>query len=364
MAESQNVNITISTGSVLKILGIILTLAFVYLVKDIILTVFIAIIFATLIEPIVNRLETKKIPRGLGVIIIYILLLLLLVLIVRMLIPPIIEQVGLLTSNFPSLWERLVENFASFRDYSQGQGFLDNIQQGLQGLQSGLTKAAGGVYSFIIAVFANIINFGLILVIAFYLVVQRDAFAKTLRAVSPANYHDYLTGLAGRIQDKIGSWARGQLILGLAIAVFSFFGLLFLLPKYALVLALVAGITELVPYLGPTIGAIPAVFLGFTAGEPSITRGLFVLAFYIVVQQVENNFLVPKVMKKQLGLNPVVTIIAMLIGARLAGIIGIILAIPVTTALSVVVKDFIQTSNISTVKDDANAAAKEDKGPA
>ncbi|OGY53713.1 MAG: hypothetical protein A3A24_00895 [Candidatus Buchananbacteria bacterium RIFCSPLOWO2_01_FULL_46_12] len=351
MADGNNINVSITTGTVLKFFGIVLIIYFVYFVRDIILTVFIAVIFAALIEPLVDRLENKKIPRGLGVIIIYLALLLFLVLTVRMLIPPIIEQVGLLTNNFPSLWQRLVENFQSLKDYSQDQGLIDNIQQGLQGIQSGLTKAAGGVYSFIIAIFANLVNFVLVLVIAFYLVVQRDSLAKMLRAVAPAHYHGYLTDLSGRIQAKIGSWARGQLILGVAIAGLSFVGLLFLLPKYALVLALVAGITELIPYIGPILGAIPAVFLGFTAGEPSLTRGLFVLAFYLLVQQVENNFLVPKVMKKQLGLNPVVTIIAILIGARLAGIIGIILAIPVSTALGVVVKDFIQKSNIALIKD-------------
>ena len=152
------------------------------------------------------------------------------------------------------------------------------------------------------------------------------------------------------IQKKTGDWARGQLILGLIIAVLSFIGLIFLLPKYALVLALVAGITELVPYIGPILGAIPAVFLGFTVQPFSFGRGLAVLILYIVIQQVENNLLVPQVMKKSVGLNPVVIIIVMLIGARLAGIVGLILAIPVATAIGVIIKDFVKNSALPAIK--------------
>jgi len=154
--------------------------------------------------------------------------------------------------------------------------------------------------------------------------------------------------LAGRIQQKIGAWARGQFILGLIIGVMCFIGLIFLLPEYALVLAIVAGLTELIPYLGPTLGAIPAVFLGFTV---SPGHGLAVLILYIIIQQLENNVVVPQVMRRQLGLNPIMIIIAMLVGARLAGIVGLILAVPVATAISVVGKDFLVKSGISKIKD-------------
>src|SRR3989338_7354332 len=337
MAENQSINISVSTGTILKIVGIFLVLAFVYLIRDILITVFVALIFATLIEPVVNKLEAKKVPRGVGVIIIYIILILFLVFVVRMLIPPIVEQVGLLAVNFPNFWNRIMENFESLRQYSEQQGFLDNIQRSLTGIQSNLSKAATGVYAFIVSIFRNLVNFLVVLVVTFYLVVQKGALSKVLKALAPSKYHLYLEDLSLRIQQKIGGWARGQLLLGLIIGVFSFVGLIFILPKYALVLAIVAGVTEMIPYLGPLIGAIPAVFLGFTV---SFGHGLAVLILYVVIQQLENNVIVPQVMKKQVGLNPVVIIISMLIGARLMGIIGIILAVPVVSALSLIVKDF------------------------
>lgn len=345
MAENQNVIINIPFGTLLKIVGVFLILAFAYLVRDILLMVFIALIFASLIEPLVNKLESWKVPRGLGVILIYIFLILFLIVIIRLLIPPIIEQIGLLAANFPDLWIKVTENFESVRQYSEQKGFLDNIQQALVGLQTNLSKAASGVYSLIFSVFRNIINFLLILVVTFYLAVEKDALSKVMKAIAPNKYHSYLVDLSSRIQQKIGAWARGQLFLGLVIGLMSFLGLMFLLPKYALVLALVAGLTELIPYLGPTLGAIPAVFLGFTISPFSPWRGLFVLILYVVIQWLENNLLVPQVMKKQLGLNPVIIIVAMLIGARLAGIIGLILAVPVATAIGLAVKDFTQSAN-------------------
>ncbi|OGY45258.1 MAG: hypothetical protein A2729_00225 [Candidatus Buchananbacteria bacterium RIFCSPHIGHO2_01_FULL_39_14] len=348
--EKQNVTINISTTTILKIVGVLLILMFLYFIRDVILMIFIALIFASLIEPLVNWLEKNKVPRGLGVLLIYLVLILFIILTVRLIIPPMIEQVALLANNFPSLWDRFTDNFNNFRQYSEERQLLDQIQSGLTGLQSGLQKAASGVYSFIISVFRNVINFIMVLVITFYLVVQKEAVTKLFRAAAPAKYQDHLINLFLQIQKKIGDWARGQLILGLIVGVFSFVGLLFIMPKYALVLALIAGITELIPYLGPTLGAIPAVFLGFTVPPITFWRGIAVLILYVVIQQVENNLLVPQVMKRQVGLNPVVIIIVMLIGARIAGIIGLILAIPAATAVSVILKDFIKKSDLPEIK--------------
>lgn len=349
--ENKNVVISFSTGTVFKVIGILMAFLFAYIIRDILLIIFIAIIFAALIEPLINYLEKKKIPRGLGIILIYTLLLLFMLLTVRLLIPPMVEQVSRLATNFPSLWEQMISNLSSFQQYSEDQGIFNNIQESLGELQAGLQRAATGFYSFIISVFKNLINFFLILVITFYLVVQKGSINKLFKSVTPVQYHDHLIKLFADIQGKIGDWARGQLMLGLIIGALSFVGLIVLLPKYALMLALVAGITELVPYIGPLLGAIPAVFLGFTADEISVGRGFAVLILYIIIQQVENNIIVPKVMQKQLGLNPVVVIIVMLIGARMAGIIGLILAIPVATSVGVIVSDFIKKSELKEIKE-------------
>ncbi|OGY47807.1 MAG: hypothetical protein A3J65_02235 [Candidatus Buchananbacteria bacterium RIFCSPHIGHO2_02_FULL_45_11b] len=338
--EHNKLTIDISTAAIFKVAGILLFLFFAYFIRDILLMIFIAIIFAALIEPAVNFLENKKIPRVLSAIGIYLALFLLLALVIRMIIPPIAEQVALLINNFPELWNKGAANFSAWQQYSQEQGLVNNVQQGLTGLQAGLQKAASGVYSFVLAVFSDLMNFVVILVITFYLVLQKDAIPKMFIAVAPEKHHPYLIDLISRIQSKIGDWVRGQLILCLIIGSLSFIGLIFLLPKYALMLAIFAGLMEIIPYLGPTISAIPAVFLALMGPPISLTRALAVLILCVVIQLAENNLIVPQVMKKQVGLNPVVVIVIMLIGAQIAGIIGIFLAIPVALVIGIIAKDF------------------------
>jgi len=338
MIENKNITINLATGTVLKIIGVVLILLFVWLVRDILLVVFVSVLFASLVEPLVDFLETKKIPRAVGVILLYLLCVLVILVIMRLLIPPIVQQISNLIVDFPNFWQQLVSNVTEFKDFSASQGFLDNINQGLQGVQQNLMVAAGVIYGLIIAFFRNVFYFFLILVITFYLVVQRDALSKVLKTASPLRYHNYLDDLAKRIQKKIGSWARGQLLLGCIMATLAFLGLLFIMPKYALVLALLVGVAELIPYMGSTLGSIPAVFLGFTIG---FGHGLAVIILYIVIQQLEHNLIVPQVMRWQVGINPIITISAMLVGARLLGFVGVLVAVPVAVAIEIIYRDIV-----------------------
>jgi predicted PurR-regulated permease PerM len=156
--------------------------------------------------------------------------------------------------------------------------------------------------------------------------------------------------LIARMQEKIGRWLRGQLLLSLIIFLMTYAGLTILGVRYALVLALFAGVTELIPYIGPFIGLVPALFIALTQ-SPIVALGVLVL--YIIIQQLENYVIVPKVMQRAVGLNPIVIIVAMLVGAKMAGILGIILAVPVATALSVAVGDLFE------LKRDEDAAVGE-----
>lgn len=358
--ENKNLTINISTGTVLKTVGLLLVLAFLWFIYDIILLVFISIIFAAVLEPVVNFLEKKKVPRTVGVLSIYLFLFLFFILVIRLIVPPIVEQVKLISDNFPNLWNKIIQNFNALREFSEQRGLTDNIQQSLKGLESALEPATKGVYSTIVAVFQSFINFLISLAIIFYLVVQKNAASKVFKAISPVKYQPYLNNLFAKIQKKISAWAWGQLFLGLIIGVVTFCALLFVMPKYALVLALVAGVTELIPYLGPILAAIPAVFLGFTYPPFSLWRGVIILLLYVVIQQLEEKVVVPKVMEKKVGLNPVIIIIVMLIGFRVAGIIGLVLAIPVATSLQIIFRDFLDKSDLPKIKTELDNSAEEE----
>ena len=141
--SDQQLTINISTGALIKVVTFVLVAWLLYLVRDILLLVFVAVVLAALIEPLVDRLQAHKIPRAVGVIGIYVVLLLIILILARLIIPPIVSQVSSLTDNFPQFWQQTVENFESVRAYSEQQGFLDNVQRGLEGVEGSLSSAAG-----------------------------------------------------------------------------------------------------------------------------------------------------------------------------------------------------------------------------
>ncbi len=334
--SDRPIQINITTLTIIKIILILILLYFLYLISDIIIILFFSLVFASAFDPTVDWLAKRKIPRSIGILLIYLVLFTLVSLIIYLIIPPITQEVTELSQNFPLYLEKVISTFSRLKAYSVEYGILDNIKNSITSLTSNLPNAAGGVFSTLTGIFGGIVSFFLILVLTFYMVVEENAMKKLIRSIAPPRHQEYLMQLISRMQKKIGLWLRGQLVLCLSIFILDYLGLLILNVKYALVLALIAGLTEFVPYFGPIIGAIPAVFLAFFQ---SPTLALFVAALYYIVQLLENHILVPKIMQKAVGLNPIISIVALLVGFKIAGVIGAILSIPVVTAISVFIKD-------------------------
>jgi predicted PurR-regulated permease PerM len=213
--------------------------------------------------------------------------------------------------------------------------------QTLQNLSPAVTAATQGVFSFVAGVFGGLVSFLLVLVMTFYLVVDEGAVKRTV-TVAPKAQQAYLAGLLSRLQKKVGVWLRAQLILMGIIGILTYLVLTvigaFTGLQYALVLALIAGLLEFIPYLGPLIAAVPGVFLAYAV---SPTTAAIVAIAYYGIQLLENNVIVPKVMQRALGLSPIVSIVVFLVGAKLAGIAGAFLAIPIATAAMVVAQDLL-----------------------
>ncbi len=334
--KNRPININITTAAIIKIILIFLILYFLFLVRDILAVLFVALILASAIDPWVDWMQKKKIPRGVGVLLIYIVLLSFVSLVIYLIIPPIAKEFSALASSFPQILDKIITGFSVLKEYTYQQGILDEIKGSLGTIGSNLQSAAGGVFSTVFGIFGGIFSFFLVLVLTFYMVVEENAIKKLIFSIAPSEHQPYIMELINRMQKKIGMWLRGQLILSLIIFVLTYTGLSILNVEYALVLALVAGLTEFIPYLGPVIAAVPAVFLAFTQAP---MLAVFVVIMYYIVQLVENNILVPKVMQKAVGMNPIISIVVLLIGFKIAGIVGAILSIPVATAVSVFIKD-------------------------
>jgi len=264
---------------------------------------------------------------------IYLILALVLSSVIYLIIPPIVEEIGELSTNTPYYFEKIASGFTMIKGYADQ---YSSLTESLDAIKANLQSSAAGLFATLTNVFGGIVSFFVVLVITFYMVVEEDALKKVVWSIVPMKHQPYVMRLTVRMQKKVGKWLSGQLILCLVVGLMIFLGLSILRVKYALVLALLAGLFEFIPYLGPTMGAIPAIFLAFSQ---SPMLAVFVAIFYYLVQFTENNILVPKIMQKAVGLNPIVSITVLLMGFKLAGIVGAFISIPVATAINVFLQD-------------------------
>ena len=336
-----NTTISISTWAIIKVALVILSLWFLYLIREVAVMMFAAVILYAVLRPAVNWLENKKIPRGGSVLLIYIVLLVILSALIGVVIPPVAREVGQLVQDLPLLWNAALDKFSDLRSYTQEQGLYNNIQEIFSTLEGWLASASRGIFSGIMSLFGGLASFIIILVMTFYLLTEERALKKFFETIIPRPYQTMLFNLAELFQNKMQGWAKGSFILMVVIFLIFYLGLSILQVPYALILALLAGLFEVVPYIGPLTSALPILFL---ASTQSWMTGLLALILIVVVQQLENHLIVPRVMKQAVGLNPIVSIIAVIAGAKLAGFVGIILAIPVTLVVSIILKEFFMNS--------------------
>lgn len=338
MAKNNKLTIDVSTMTFIKIVVIGLLLAFLFYIRDILMIVFIALILSSAINPWVDWFQAKRIPRFLAILFIYAVAFGAIFFSAYLIVGPLSIELKNFSADFPGYWNQLSAGWQKFSIFSQQHGLENNINDAITSIEASLTATAGNFFGGIVAFLGGIFSTIIILIITYYLSLYDQRMKRRLRMLFPAKYQPYFTHLVARMQDKIGLWLRGQLVLGLIIFLMALIGLSLLGVKYVWVLALLSGISEIIPYFGPIIGGGPAVFIAFTQ-SPAL--GLATLVLFFFIHQSENYLIVPKVMQKAVGLNPVIIIVAMLIGAQVAGIFGIILAVPVATALNILISDIL-----------------------
>jgi predicted PurR-regulated permease PerM len=329
--------VDISTGIIFRTILILLAIWFLYLIKDIIAILFIAVIFTSSIEPVVNWLARFRFPRSLSVLIVYFVLFGILGTMIYFIIPPFVSQVQSFSNDFPGYMERIMGIFRGLETYAQAHNLSFNPQQFFQGLGGNLSQTSNKIFSTTVGVFSGFISVIVILSLTFYMSVKKDGMKGAIMSVIPENYHDHSSYLIDKIKIQIGRWMQGQFLLMLFIFILYYLALYFLDVPYALLLAIFGGVMEIIPYLGPIISGVPAVILGFLI---SPLTGFLVLGAYVLIQQIENHIITPQVMKKAIGLNPVIIILVLLVGAQMGGVLGAILAVPIATVASVFIKDF------------------------
>ncbi|MBX4187811.1 MAG: AI-2E family transporter [Candidatus Doudnabacteria bacterium] len=336
---NNHTTVNISSITILKVLVIILLLWFFFAIRNILILFLISIIISSAIDPLADYLYQKKVPRAFSVLIVYLLFLGIFGMVISLLVPPITEQFTELSqSNF---YESFVSKFGGFRDSLERYGIGDTITKNVQDFAGSFSQ---GLFNATRNILTGLVSALTVLVISFYLSAEENGTRNFVKHLIPFKNQAYVMKLVGKIQRKMGSWVLGQLILSLVIFVLTYAGLLILGVDYALVLALIAGMLEIVPYIGPIISVIPAAFFAFIQNPP---LALAVLILYLVVQQLENHLLVPLIMSKSVGLNPILVILGILVGGSLGGLVGAIIAVPLLSGIQVFVYDVMNRGDLN-----------------
>lgn len=337
--NNMNFNLDYSTKVILRVVAIGLALAFLWVVRDLVVTVLLALVLASAMEPMVDYLNKKKIPRSVSVIGAYVIVIAIVILIASLMAPLVIEQGKLLASNLPMYIADLETKYPSISALIGGAD-LGNIVNSVFSGGGG----ADAIFNRTVGIFNGLFAVVTVLVVSFYLVAADRGMKHFIHDLVPTSQQKVVMNLIEKIQRKMGLWVLGQLILSFFIFLLTYIGLSILGIKYALFLAIIAGLLEIVPYIGPFLSAIPAVFFALIQ-SPALVIGVIIL--YIIIQKTEGYVLVPKVMEKTVGTSPLVVILALLVGFKLAGILGLLLAVPLAGAITVVIHELFQDKGVT-----------------
>lgn len=316
--------IEISHKTVIFTVVFLLSLWFLYFIKDIIFAVFVSILLMAIFNPLVTRLTKWRVPRFISVILTYALVLGLLGFSIAWIIPPLVDQ----TTNFVNNMPLFISNLG-LNKFMNAE-FLNSFLSQVGSLPTQAVK-------FGVSVFSNVVAILSVLVLSFYFLLYRSKLNEQLGFIFGEAREKQVGSIIDGIETNLGSWARGELILMVTVGLLNYVGFLLLGIPFALPLAIIAGILEIIPVLGPNIAAIPAVIIGLTI---SPLMALAVAALCFLVQQLENYLLVPKIMEKSVGVNPIATLISLTIGYRIMGIVGIILSVPLFLTIKVLIKEY------------------------
>lgn len=334
----RDVNVHITAGSIVIAILFLLLVALLWYLSEIVLIVLTAVVIASAMEPGIRSFIRWGLPRILAVIALYLLIAGIFFGILFFFLPPILDDAAnflarlpdtLRSFNIPGNFSNSVLPLGDIASLVSSADLLRNVSTTLGG--------SGGVVATLSAFFGGIVSFVLVIVFSFYFSVQETGVDEFLRVVTPVKYESYVLGLWHRSQEKIGKWMQGQLLLAVLVGMLLYLGLTILGVPYALLLAVLAALFELIPVFGQFLAAIPAIAVAFVEG--GVTQSFMVMGLYVLVQQFEAHLIYPLVVKKVVGVPPLLVILALLVGAKLAGFVGVLLSVPVAAAIREFVSD-------------------------
>ncbi len=321
----QKQQIEISTNIILRVLVVVAAAGFLFVIRDVIALFLIAIIITAALHPIIGKIvRVTKVPRTATVSMVYLLF--------------FAGIAGLAAFVIPTISDEIDAFIGELTAYIGQNAFLSSLFS-VDELAGRLTGSVENLASTTAGLFTGVVSSVAVVSMSFYMSIEEDGLKKSLLLITPEQHQKYISSLIERIQESFGRWMAGQLITMIFVGLMYYAVLSFFDIRFALLLAILGGILEIIPYFGPIMAGIPAIMIAFSAGP--FVAGLVAVA-YLTINLIENQILIPKIMNRAIGLNPVLVILALLMGAQIAGVVGLLLAVPLAGALGVFIKDVLE----------------------
>ena len=306
-----------------------------YTLRELLTLLFFSLIFVAALNPFVTALQRRRIPRAMAVLTVYLTFLATLLLIVSFILPPLVRESITLLTNL-----NLSQHIESIQ--------LSEIQNVFQSYNSFIGQLGGSFQSLIGVVtstFSGILAAFTFLVVTYYMLIERSNLHHHLMWIFGSNNkgEERAQHFINTLEQNLGSWVRGELLLMTVIGTFTFIGLTILGIPYALPLAIIAGLLEAVPNIGPTLSSLPAIAIALFTMSP--TTAALVILLYVVIQQLENNLIVPKIMAKAADVSPLIAIIVIITGLKLGGVVGTLLAVPLFIFFRTIIEQYYNGEN-------------------
>ncbi len=337
----KEIRVSITPGSIFTAFFIVLGVYLAWTLRNLLLLVITAIVIASAIEPGVVFFVRHRVHRFVAVLLMYVLVFGFLFGLLYFFFPPILADAGTFFANVPQYLHTLPASFSEISGAAEvlsTQEQAGSILQTLLSFQSAFTADSVGTLQLMATFFGGIFSLFLVIVFSFYLALQETGVSDFLRLILPSTYEAYAVDLWRRSQKKIGLWMQGQILLSVIVGVLVYLGLLILSIPYALLLAVIAAIAEIIPVFGSLFAGLIAIMVALSHG--GIPLALIVMGLYIVVNQFEANLIYPLVVQQVVGLPPLIVILALVAGGTLAGFLGILLSVPVAATILELLSDF------------------------
>ena len=327
----ENRALEISWASLWRILFFIILVIFVFMAKNVLLGLFLAIVISSGLEVPIDILEKRRIPRAVSGILIFLIIALILAVFIYAVVPLVIVNLNTAIFNiqkasYGTWWQPFFDIKASKSLNDLMTRIVDNFLSGGASPLEAVSQVFGGL-SLTVSVF----------ILSFYLSVNKNGIERFIRIISPDDYEETILRVFEQSRRRIGLWFRTQFFLSLIVGLMVWVVLGFMGVPYSLLLGAIAGILELVPFVGPIIAGAVSVLVAVSI---SSTLAIYTLIAFLIIQQFESNILVPVLMRRSAGLHPVLVIVSILMGIEIAGFLGAVVAVPVAAVFQEIAENW------------------------